>query len=389
MSNHSLRDPERTPRRLVVEGWRFIPHSYALVNQCHLLQMLDRPGLSVWHRDTPYFNPQWQPTAGVLDSASEQRLKQIPTPAADQPADALFRITFPYNLAPSGMPTFVFGTAEAGAVPPSFIAGNIPLAQALESSEAVIVTPSHWSARGFLRGGADARRVHVVPHGVDPAIFRPVDEEAARQARAPGFTFLHVGAMTGSKNVPLLLKAFALLLRSHPECWLVLKGSDDLYQSADLVRSALATLSESELERVQPRLRYVGGLLACAQMAALYHLTDCYVAPYAAEGFNLPVLEAAACGLPVICTRGGPTDDFTNDDFALRIDSTMKDVTFPGGVAGQVLEPDLDHLLACMVKVTENAAFRASARQAGPRLAHTEFTWQRAVDKLLAVIFPS
>ena len=45
-------------------------------------------------------------------------------------------------------------------------------------------------------------------------------------------------------------------------------------------------------------------------MAALYNLADAYVTPYHAEAFNMPALEAAACGVPLIVPRGGPTDDF-------------------------------------------------------------------------------
>ena len=51
-------------------------------------------------------------------------------------------------------------------------------------------------------------------------------------------------------------------------------------------------------------------LTSGAQMAALYNLADAYVTPYHAEAFNMPALEAAACGVPLIVPRGGPTDDF-------------------------------------------------------------------------------
>ncbi len=380
--------------RLIVEGWRFIPHSYALVNQYQLLQMIDRPGLNVRHRDVPYYNSQWRAISGIFDSCLEQRIRQIPIANNSETADAVFRITSPYNLGPSSAPrTFVFGTAEIGAVPPNFLAGGIPLAEACAASDAVIVTPSHWSARGFIRSGANAARVRVVPLGIDPDILFPAGAEVIRdtrrQAQWDGFVFLHVGAMTGSKGIPLLLKAFAVLLLTHPDCRLVLKGVDGLYHSSALLKNALAELTVEELARVLPRLQYVGASLSCAQLAMMYQAADCYVSPYAAEGFNMPVLEAAACGLPVICTNGGPTDDFTTGDFALRINSTLTDVPFPDGVQGQVLQPDFDHLLSCMAKAVEDETFRNRARAAGPRFVRSEFTWQRVVDKLLAVIFPS
>jgi glycosyltransferase involved in cell wall biosynthesis len=92
-------------------------------------------------------------------------------------------------------------------------------------------------------------------------------------------------------------------------------------------------------------------------IASMMQAADAYVSPYTAEGFNLPVLEAAACGLPVICTRGGSTDDFVSDDFALRIKSTLVQPR-PGVMA---LEPDRWDLLSLIAKVATDEKLRAKA----------------------------
>jgi glycosyltransferase involved in cell wall biosynthesis len=57
-------------------------------------------------------------------------------------------------------------------------------------------------------------------------------------------------------------------------------------------------------------------------MAQFYHAADAYVAPYRAEGFNLPVLEACACGTPS-SAPSGPTDDFMKEDFTLLVHSDL------------------------------------------------------------------
>jgi glycosyltransferase involved in cell wall biosynthesis len=67
------------------------------------------------------------------------------------------------------------------------------------------------------------------------------------------------------------------------------------------------------------RMIYLGKTFPMEGMAKLYRLADAYALPYGAEGFNLPVLEAAASGLPVICTSGGPTDEFIEDSFARKV----------------------------------------------------------------------
>jgi glycosyltransferase involved in cell wall biosynthesis len=120
-------------------------------------------------------------------------------------------------------------------------------------------------------------------------------------------------------------------------------------------------------------------------MASLYHSADCYVSPYLAEGFNLPALEAAACGLPIICTAGGPTDDFTTDAFAWRIRSRQTPLV-EAGTQMTALLPEAQHLEQLMHEVVVDDAFRKQALMAGPAHVAAHFTWKHVVDKLLTVL---
>ena len=72
------------------------------------------------------------------------------------------------------------------------------------------------------------------------------------------------------------------------------------------------------------RIAYITDDLTEQEMASLYAACDVLVHPYRGEGFGLPVIEAMACGLPVIVTAGGSTDDFATDEFAFRIPSVRK-----------------------------------------------------------------
>ena len=121
-------------------------------------------------------------------------------------------------------------------------------------------------------------------------------------------------------------------------------------------------------------------------MGDLFRAADVYVSPYRAEGFNLPVLEAAACGVPVICTAGGPTDEFTQESFARRIRSTPTQMPPGAPEVGDYLEPDLDHLIELMRQALhERDHARASA--AGAAYVAEHFTWERVTERLMEVLF--
>jgi glycosyltransferase involved in cell wall biosynthesis len=123
-------------------------------------------------------------------------------------------------------------------------------------------------------------------------------------------------------------------------------------------------------------------------MADLIRAADCYVSPYLAEGFNMPVLEAAACGTPVICTAGGPTDEFTDASSTWRIRSTPVGVRVFGGKIGEALKPDLDHLVELMRAALDD---RERSRRIGLAAAsHVagNYTWDLVTDRLVSELFP-
>lgn len=369
-------------KKIRIEGWRFIPHSYAVVNQWQCLSFLQCPDITLSFLDVPYFSSRWRSTAGLFPEQQEEALCQMRSGTAEEGIDALLRISFPYNYRPSRYPVWVFGTSEFGCVTPSMVSNDL---SDIEKNNINIVTPSRWSAKGFLNSGVNEKRISVIPHGVDPSIFQPnasVRDRARRHLNLNGFTFLSVGSMTWNKGIDLLLTAFAAVCERHPDARLLLKGTDDLYTSGKLLDECLKNLSQHERQRIISRIIYIGGNLSMEKMASLYQAADAYVSPYRAEGFNLPILEAAACGLPVICTDGGASDDFTTSDFSLHIAS--KEVSFEfDGCLGFRLEPNVEHLVTLLGRVIEDSAWRQSACLAGPTFTHAQFTWDIAVRKLL------
>ena len=394
--------------QIIVEGWRHLPHSYAIINRFLLLEMLERPGLELFHRDMPYLCSDWQPVTSLEDEMARAKLDSIAAPPANLRADATFRIYCPFNLKSDrgqdwqgnsssqtgSQTTALFAAIEWGIVEKSIIEGMgiTSFGETHSNSDSIIVTPSRRSREGLLRSGADPNRVVVIPLGVDTNIYRPLPSPERKELRQQmgldrSFVFFNNGLLCcDSQGIGILLKAFAAITQRYPESRLLLKGRDAIFGSRDsVVEAGKQLLSETELARIQSRIIYIGKSLSFSEMARLYQVADAYISPYLAEGFNLPVLEAIASGLPVICTQGGPTDDFTHPDFALAIASSQKTLIL-NGETRFALVPDFDHLVTLMETAIEQNNLRERAAQTGPNWVRQSFTWKHFVDRLLPVL---
>lgn len=390
--------PGSFPRlRLLVEGWRFLPHSYSIVNQQQCLALLKRQDVVLWHRDVPILPQLGEPVMDVLPSRDEDLMSLIPEPHREAPLDAVYRIGYPHDFGPSccGAATFVFATCERGmlkdvdVLKPPLSGGRLArkFQDRIRDNNITIITPSEWSRRGFIRSGVDPDRIVVVPHGVDASVFCPMDKDerdSQRKSRKQEgtFTFLHVSAMTGNKNVEGLIRAFLAVVRKYPHARLVLKGLSRMFHSDKWLSQEFGRLSNDERALAHKTIYYIGVPLKQADQAMLYQLADAYVAPYQSEGFNIPVLEAAACGLPVITTAGGPTDEFTTPEFCLPVKAALGDHHHDGSIW---FDTDQKSLEDQMDRAITDHAWRERANIAGPEHVKS-YSWEKVVGRLLDVI---
>jgi len=121
--------------------------------------------------------------------------------------------------------------------------------------------------------------------------------------------------------------------------------------------------------------------LTLKELSELYGSCDAYVSSYRAEGFNMPPLEAAACGIPTILTSGGSTDDYYDPSFVLKIEGTKK--TLNDGK--NYIEPDLESLISNMSNLIEK---RNSLLKKNKAISFIEknFTW-KLISKKLSDLF--
>jgi hypothetical protein len=119
----------------------------------------------------------------------------------------------------------------------------------------------------------------------------------------------------------------------------------------------------------------------------VYGAADVYVSPYRAEGFNLPVLEAMACGLPTLTTKGGPTDDFCNPRSNGFIESTPTRAAIIGQIApGEYLEPSMNALVALMEAEIARGRKNLAQRQEIALGVSPENLWAGIAERYLQLL---
>lgn len=204
-----------------------------------------------------------------------------------------------------------------------------------------------------LRVPAD--RVDVVPHGVDDA-FRPLGENVPgdRALEDYGLTHpfvLYVGELSARKNLERLIEAAERLAGSIP-MMVALVGP--MGRGAGRLRARIAS------SPLRGRIR-VMGYLSPSDLIALYRAADVFVYPSFYEGFGLPVLEAMACGTPVIISDRQAMTEVAGDA-ALRFDATSAEA-----LADVLATTLLDDELARSLRARARARARA-------------FTWRRTAE---------
>lgn len=152
-----------------------------------------------------------------------------------------------------------------------------------------------------------------VPHGVDCSMFAPREDRDARRAAVgldPGTFVIGINAANRDvfrKGLPEQLCAYARFRRRHPDSKLILNMSYDHPKGLDLpvILENLGIGEETGATRFPDQGAYLAGDISLQDLAmAFYGTLDILSSCSYAEGFGVPVLEAAACGVPSVVTEG-------------------------------------------------------------------------------------
>lgn len=204
---------------------------------------------------------------------------------------------------------------------------------------------------------ADGAKAVWVPNGVDASCYSP-DKSAGVRIRArmdwEGFVWLAVGNLRVPKDYPNLLRAFAWMSARAPQARLAIVGSGPLRTSLESLAGELG---------IGVKVRFLG---AREDVRELLQAVDGFVMSSAWEGTPMALLEACACGVPVVATRVGGNPDVVED-----------------GVSGYLIDPRNSEALGeAMLKLmalpeSERAVMGVAAR----RRVESAFGHERIVDK--------
>jgi glycosyltransferase involved in cell wall biosynthesis len=247
-------------------------------------------------------------------------------------------------------------------------------------------TPSLWTKSVLVNSGVNPDIIKVMPNGVDPEIYRP-DGPRRKLATSKTFNFLFIGGMIFRKGFDLLLQTFCETFSAEDDVALVIKvgdlnGAYRFFSMTDELRAAMRIPGGPAIELVTEDLSE-------REMAELYRSCDAFVLPYRGEGFGMPILEAMACGLPVVVPSYGPAPEFTMADSrvdfsfagsALVIDKSLS--TDPEVL--HLFEPDRLGFKEALKKCHSDAA-RLKVNALRNSLAVREkYTWSKVFENVVS-----
>ena len=240
-------------------------------------------------------------------------------------------------------------------------------------------TPSTFNAETFRLSGV-TRPIHVMPLGVDPDHFNP---GIASRPLSGVYTFLSLFEWGERKAPDILLRAFNEEFRAKEPVVLLVKALN-VDPQVDVGREIADMGLDSAGGRIHLSLNQEVSLY---QLGVLYRSSDCFVLPTRGEGWGLPIIEAMACGVPVIATSWSAQCDFmtSENSYPLQVEKLVPArAKCPYYAGSNWAEPSYPHLRRLMRHVFEN---QAEARCKGERAARemrAAWTWEKAAAKIIA-----
>lgn len=264
-----------------------------------------------------------------------------------------------------------------------------------------IWTCSNHSRESILEGfkthgfSVSPDKVKIIPHGFDPEVFHPPGRKMKVGQFDDYFTFLYVGGWSQGvrdrKGLDLLYRAFCEEFKSDEKVRLVAKVTKIYNQPGYDVMNELQKLHDAKGSA--PCLLLMEDFPNPDDLASVYRMADVFVMPTKADGFNIPGLEALACGIPVLANNyGGQLDYLSPDNAWFLTEGKMEwatDANRPLYDWAKWKVPDVEELKRVM-RMLVNDKGQVLAKRAIASDSVKEWTWDRsakmAIERLNSLV---
>jgi len=161
----------------------------------------------------------------------------------------------------------------------------------------LVVSPTRSLASELLAHGLK-RPYEILPNTIDTQLFRPEPDATARQKLKstlglPGPTLIYMGRVSYEKSIDQAIRAFALIARDIPDAQFFIVGDGPGRAALEQLVSTLG---------LGGRVRFLGFVFG-QRLVEVLQASDVFVTASKSENMPLAVLEAMACGLPVLAVR--------------------------------------------------------------------------------------
>ncbi len=249
-----------------------------------------------------------------------------------------------------------------------------------------IWVPSNFTYKALINSGIETN-IKVIPNGFEPNVFNNAGKKISCNicSTEKKIRFLFVGGTIWRKGIDILLEAYTSTFSNRDDVVLIIKdfGNKSFYLNQNFKEK----IHRISANKHSPEIIYIDRDLSMNELSMLYRFATCLVHPYRGEGFGMPVLEALACGKPVIVTKGGATDDFCKKEFAYMIESVKIRHRLKGlnlvKERVDIITPKLNSLRFLMYNVYSSLNDAEERGKTGYAFVHKNFTWGKVLDRYI------
>jgi len=252
----------------------------------------------------------------------------------------------------------------------------------------MVWVPSTWGKDVLIANGLDSVRCDVVPEGVDSGQFHPWHPPYDDGI----FRYLLTGKYEERKSITETIDAWAQVFGHDPTVELSIKTNH--FENHEIKKQQIVEhITRLDLKNVN--VWY--GSIPENELATLYHRSNVFVLPSKGEGWGLPLIEAAASGLPIITTMWSGHTEFLNyiTDSVVPVEFDMVPIDCPeytfyyptdDNQWGEWAQPRINHIATGLIYARNNYQKLHTQAVLNSEIIRKEFSWEQSVTTAMKML---